>query len=166
MHPRAHALPHMPHGASKTNDLMYFRSQKKLQGEISLSGSIETDREGNTLELLDVVGVDDTMLEDLHDRESAQRVRSLVKTSLTPRESEDHTAALRPGRRPAPYAAGSRRLLRYFPQLCIAHRKAGLGETPFSDGSACQAQTGAAVMTAAPVLLALSIPPHHSGHLA
>ena len=68
--------------------LMYFRSQKKLQGEISLSGSIETDREGNTLELLDVVGVDDTMLEDLHDRESAQRVRSLVKTSLTPRESE------------------------------------------------------------------------------
>ena len=67
---------------------MYFRSQKKLQGEISLSGSIETDREGNTLELLDVVGVDDTMLEDLHDRESAQRVRSLVKTSLTPRESE------------------------------------------------------------------------------
>lgn len=68
--------------------LMYFRSQKKLQGEISLSGSIETDREGNTLELLDVVGVDDTMLEDLHDRESAQRIRSLVKTSLTPRESE------------------------------------------------------------------------------
>ena len=29
--------------------LMYFRSQKKLQGEVSLSDSIETDKEGNTL---------------------------------------------------------------------------------------------------------------------
>ena len=27
--------------------LMYFRSQKKLQGEVSLSDSIETDKEGN-----------------------------------------------------------------------------------------------------------------------
>ena len=26
--------------------LMYFRSQKKLQGEVSLSDSIETDKEG------------------------------------------------------------------------------------------------------------------------
>ena len=27
--------------------LMYFRSQKKLQGEVSLSETIESDREGN-----------------------------------------------------------------------------------------------------------------------
>lgn len=51
--------------------LMYFRSQKKLQGEVSLSDSIDTDKEGNALQLMDVVGVDDTMLEDLHDRDSA-----------------------------------------------------------------------------------------------
>ena len=44
---------------------MYFRAQKKLQGEISLSESIESDREGNALQLIDVIGVDDTMLEDL-----------------------------------------------------------------------------------------------------
>ena len=29
--------------------LMYFRSQKKLQGEVSLSETIESDREGNEL---------------------------------------------------------------------------------------------------------------------
>ena len=68
--------------------LMYFRGQKKLQGEVSLSDSIDMDKEGNALQLMDVVGVDDTMLEDLHDRDSAERVRKLVGECLTPRESE------------------------------------------------------------------------------
>ena len=68
--------------------LMYFRSQKKLQSEVSLSDSIETEKDGNALQLMDVVGVDDTMLEDLHDRDSALRVRSLVQERLNPREAE------------------------------------------------------------------------------
>ncbi len=68
--------------------LMYFRSQKKLQGEVSLSESIESDREGNALQLIDVIGVDDTMLEDLYDRDSALRLRRLVTQCLTRRESE------------------------------------------------------------------------------
>jgi len=67
---------------------MYFRSQKKLQNEVSLSDSIDSDREGDALQLMDVVGVDDTMLEDLYDRDSALRLRSLVKTCLSSRESE------------------------------------------------------------------------------
>ena len=57
---------------------MYFRSQKKLQGEVSLSDSIETDKEGNALQLMDVVGVDDTMLDDLHDRDSARQLHRLL----------------------------------------------------------------------------------------
>ena len=68
--------------------LMYFRSQKKLQSEVSLSDSIEGDQDGNALQPMDVVGVDDTMLEDLHDRDSALRLRRLIGTCLTPRESE------------------------------------------------------------------------------
>ena len=68
--------------------LMYFRGQKKLQGEVSLSDSIESDKEGNALQLMDVVGVDDTMLEDIHDRDSALRLRQLVQERLTPREAE------------------------------------------------------------------------------
>ena len=68
--------------------LMYFRSQKKLQSEVSLSDSIEGDQDSNALQLMDVVGVDDTMLEDLHDRDSALRLRRLIGTCLTPRESE------------------------------------------------------------------------------
>ena len=68
--------------------LMYFRSQKKLQGEVSLSDSIETDKEGNALQLMDVVGVDDTMLDDIHDRDSALRLHQLVRDRLTTREAE------------------------------------------------------------------------------
>ena len=68
--------------------LMYFRSQKKLQGEISLSDSIETDKEGNALQLMDVVGVDDTMLEDIHDRDNALLLHKLIAEHLTAREAK------------------------------------------------------------------------------
>ena len=67
---------------------MYFRSRKKLQGEVSLSDSIETDQDGNALMLMDVVGVDDTMLSDLQDREDGALVRRLVREGLTDRERE------------------------------------------------------------------------------
>jgi len=67
---------------------MYFRSQRKLQGELSLSDSIETDKEGNALQLMDVVGMDDTMLEDLHDRDNALQLHHLVRKVLSPREAE------------------------------------------------------------------------------
>ena len=68
--------------------LMYFRAQKKFQSEVSLSDSIDTDKEGNALELLDVVGVEDTMLDDLDERESHIRVRKLVNECLTEREAD------------------------------------------------------------------------------
>ena len=68
--------------------LMYFRAQKKFQSEVSLSDSIDTDKDGNALELLDVVGVEDTMLDDLHDRDNTLRLRQLVQEQLSPRESE------------------------------------------------------------------------------
>ena len=68
--------------------LMYFRGQKKLQGEVSLSDSIDTDKDGNALQLMDIVGVDDTMLEDLHDRDNALRLHRLIRERLTSREAE------------------------------------------------------------------------------
>ena len=68
--------------------LMHFRSQRKTQGEVSLSESIDTDKDGNALMLMDVVGVDDTMLEDLQDRENCLRVRRLVDSCLTEQEAD------------------------------------------------------------------------------
>ena len=68
--------------------LMYFRSRKKTQNEVSLSDSLDTDQDGNSLYLMDIVGVDDTMYADLQDKEDCVRVRSLVRDVLTPRERE------------------------------------------------------------------------------
>ena len=68
--------------------LMYFRSQKKLQGEVSLSDTLETDKEGNDLSLMDIVGVEDTMLDDLEAQETQTRVRQLVGECLNDREAE------------------------------------------------------------------------------
>lgn len=68
--------------------LMFFRSQKKLQGEVSLSDTLDTDKDGNELSLMEVVGVEDTMLDDLDMRESHIRVRRLVGECLTDREAD------------------------------------------------------------------------------
>ena len=67
---------------------MYLRKTRKLSGEVSLSDPIETDKEGNALELIDIVGTEDTLLEDLHQQESARKLRRLVGEVLTAREAE------------------------------------------------------------------------------
>ena len=68
--------------------LMYFRSQRKLQGELSLSDSLDADGDGSALSLMDVVCVDDDMLERLDLRDACGKVRRCVETSLTPREAK------------------------------------------------------------------------------
>ena len=74
--------------------LMYFRSQRKLQGELSLSDSLDAEGDGNSLALMDVVRVDDTMLDDLDLRDACVKVRQCVKC-LSPREA--HIIRLRYG---------------------------------------------------------------------
>lgn len=68
--------------------LMYFRAQRKLQGEVSLNDTIESDKDGDSLYLLDVIGTEDTMLSDLQDRENGILIRRLVGECLTPREAD------------------------------------------------------------------------------
>ena len=84
-----HTLRHTYASRCVENEvLMYFRSRKKLQGEMSLSDTIDGDDAGSALCLMDVVGSDDTMLSDMADREEQQRIRHLVDTCLTDREAE------------------------------------------------------------------------------
>ena len=68
--------------------LMYFRSRKKLQGEISLNDTLDADSDGDALSFLDVVGVEDTMYLDIQDRDDCLLVRKLVRDCLTERERE------------------------------------------------------------------------------
>ena len=66
--------------------LMYFRAQRKLQGEVSLTETLEAAGDGGTLSLMDVIAVDDNMLEELDTRDACTKVRRCVQTCLTPRE--------------------------------------------------------------------------------
>lgn len=68
--------------------LMYFRGRRKLQGEVSLNDSLDSDADGESLYLMDVVGVEDTMYLDIQDRDDCLRVRRLVHECLTEREEE------------------------------------------------------------------------------
>ena len=67
--------------------LMHFRSQRKLQGEVSLSDTLDNYNEGNALSLMDVISVDDNMLEELDTRDACAKVRKCVRSCLTPREA-------------------------------------------------------------------------------
>lgn len=68
--------------------LMYFRSQRKYQGDVSLSDSIDSDRDGNALSLMDVISVDDDMLENLDTKDSCVKVRRCVERCLSEREAK------------------------------------------------------------------------------
>ena len=53
-----------------------------------MSDAIETGPEGDALYLSDVVGEEDTMLEELQNKENRQLIRRLVTEVLTEREAD------------------------------------------------------------------------------
>ena len=51
---------------------MYFRSQRKSAGDLSLSDTIDSDGDGNSLSLMDVLAQEDDLLENLSMTEMQQ----------------------------------------------------------------------------------------------
>ena len=68
--------------------LMYFRSQKRSAQDVSLSDYIETGGDGAALSLMDVVGEDSDLLDQLSDREELQRLVEAVDRVLTDQERQ------------------------------------------------------------------------------
>lgn len=68
--------------------LMHFRSQKRTAGEVSLSDTIDTASDGNSLSLIDVIYVDDDMFDQMNSREMGERLRKYIDRCLTEREAE------------------------------------------------------------------------------
>ena len=84
---RGAGRPHL-HRDHRTHqgDLHLQNGQKKLQGEVSLTETLESGGDGNSLSLMDVIAVDDDMLEELDTRDACEKVRQCVQTCLSPRE--------------------------------------------------------------------------------
>lgn len=68
--------------------LMYFRSLKKFSGDVSLSEALDTDAEGNSLSLIDVLAEDEDLAERVSLSDECRRVRECVECVLPPREAE------------------------------------------------------------------------------
>lgn len=68
--------------------LMHFRSLRKSAGDLSLSDALDTDGDGNSLALIDILAQDDDMLENLSAAEMRKNVRGYVEKVLDDRERE------------------------------------------------------------------------------
>ena len=68
--------------------LMHFRGQRKSAGDVSLSGALESDGEGDGPSILDTIADETDLMEDIARQESIQSVRKAVAAALTEREAE------------------------------------------------------------------------------
>ncbi len=68
--------------------LMYFRSLRKNAVDISLSDSIDTDSDGNSLSLIDVLADETDLSEKLATEELCLQLRKAMSLCLEPREQE------------------------------------------------------------------------------
>lgn len=68
--------------------LMHFRSRKKSAGDLSLSDALDTDSEGNTLSLMDIVSADEELSDRIGNFEICEKLRECIDSVLTEREAK------------------------------------------------------------------------------
>jgi RNA polymerase sporulation-specific sigma factor len=68
--------------------LMYFRSQRKLNNEISINETIDVDRDGNPLTYIDVISSDETVAEDLDRKMQTEKMMRMLGIVLCERERQ------------------------------------------------------------------------------
>ena len=68
--------------------LMHFRSSRKSAGDLSLADSIDTDSDGNTLSLMDVLADEEDMSERIVRSELCRHLSAVIDETLTEREAE------------------------------------------------------------------------------
>ncbi len=68
--------------------LMYFRSQKKLCAEVSLSDTIDMDKDGNPLTYMDVVCTEDSLDSEVAQKLGCTKALRLVERVLDQRQQQ------------------------------------------------------------------------------
>ncbi len=68
--------------------LMFFRSQKKANQEVSLSETIDVDRDGNPLTYIDIISDDEDIPEDLDRKMNVEKLKKAILSTLDDRERE------------------------------------------------------------------------------
>ena len=68
--------------------LMHFRSLKKTAQDVSFSDSIDTDKDGNTLTLGDIIAVDSDIAEEIDTKLKIKRLSEIFPKVLNDREKQ------------------------------------------------------------------------------
>ena len=68
--------------------LMYFRNLRKSAQDVSLNDTIDTDKDGNPLTLMDILADDRNIDDDIDTGMNLQVLRQYIDSELTPRERE------------------------------------------------------------------------------
>ncbi len=77
------------HCVSISNEiLMYFRGKKKSAQDVYISDPIDTDKEGHSLTLMDIMAEDDDMLESVDLRINSEKLHDFINTLLEEREKQ------------------------------------------------------------------------------
>lgn len=66
--------------------LMHLRAVKKTERDISLNETIDTDKDGNPLTLMDIMAVDDSILDDLDMKLNSKKLGQYINEELSERE--------------------------------------------------------------------------------
>jgi RNA polymerase sigma factor, sigma-70 family len=68
--------------------LMYFRSQKRLSAETSLSEAVEIDKDGNPLTYMDIICCDDNIADQIDLKIKTDKMMKGINTILNDRERQ------------------------------------------------------------------------------
>ncbi len=66
--------------------LMHFRSLKKTAQDVYISDPIDTDKDGNTLSLIDIISDDSDITDDITVKMQLQKLKSVINDALDDRE--------------------------------------------------------------------------------
>ncbi len=68
--------------------LMHFRNNKKYAQDVYISDPIDTDKNGNTLTLIDIIADEGNIEDELDIKLKIERLKQIVEIALDPRELE------------------------------------------------------------------------------
>ena len=68
--------------------LMYFRNQKKTAQDVYINDPIDSDKDGNTLTLIDAIADKTDIVEELDTKMKLEKLKSIINDTLDPRELE------------------------------------------------------------------------------
>lgn len=68
--------------------LMYFRNKKKYAQDVSFTEPIDSDKDGNTLSLIDIMADERSVAEDIEDKLRDERLYKVIGDTLSLRQKE------------------------------------------------------------------------------